>query len=326
MQLTTGSSDIYPEVLKLIMLLADLLNGFIYEIGNMAQTNARTVGRVAFILPGILYALCGLSYFIGYLVVKEEELKIKAVKILMGMSSLVGLTLYLIGDNYYLIEQIHTDKFVDTLSNTTQKIEILNRINAVQPSFLLLSIIFYRVIPQILKIFIREWVKDSSETKNSSFRIGMMNTLMLTTEFDSWFTMVQATSDCSSQLKWVMVMWVLMIIGYVTHMLINRILKTNISNGKDYEFQYFGGGYMVFFIVFAFALYLLGDNRQPLECSSLSARGRSDLKFFFILVAGLIYFIVILIYAIAFFFSYFNGRERPPLTICNVICVMQCYT
>ena len=303
LQLIADSNDIYPEPLKLIMLLADLLNGLIYEIGNIVQTNARTVGRAAFILPGIFYAVCGLIYFIRYLVIIEDKpKKLKFIKALMGISSLAGLTLYLIGDNYYLIEQIRTDKFVDTLSNTTQKTEILNRINAIQPSFLLLSIIFYRVIPQILKIFIRKWFKDTSEAKNSSYFIGMRNTLVLTTEFDSWFTMIQATRDCSSQLNWVLAMFLLMIIGYITHMLINSILEMN-TNNRKHPFQYFSGGCMVFFIVlnFAFAFYLLGDNRQPLECSSsLSARRRSGLKFFFIFVAGVIHSIVILIHLIGY--------------------------
>ena len=313
LQLIADSNDIYPEPLKLIMLLADLLNGLIYEIGNLVQTNARTVGRVAFILPGIFYAVCGMIYFIRYLVIIEDKpKKLKFIKALMGISSLTGLTLYLIGDNYYLIEQIRTDKFVDTLSNTTQKIEILNRINAIQPSFLLLSIIFYRAIPLILKIFIRKWFKDSSETKNSSYFIGMRNTLVLTTEFDSWFTMVQATSDCSSQLNWVVAMFMLMIIGYVTHMLISSILELNIKDRKDCNFQFSVGGYMVYFIAFAFVFYLLGDNRQPLECSPLSARKRSGLKFFFIFVAGIIYSIVILIHLIGYLcdISYFYIPEQ----------------
>ena len=320
LQLTTEPGYIYPEALKLIMLLADLMNGFIYEIGNLAQTDARTVGHVAFILPGIFYLVFGLLYIcICPCIVCEERMTGCIVKYAISISSLIGLTLYLIGDNYYLVEQINEDKFITTLNNATLKVEILNRINAIQPSFLLLSIMFHRAIPQILMVFIRKFEKDQDNI-NDSFFIGMMNTLVLTTELDSWFTMVQSTNDCSSQLKWVWTMWMLMIAVYTVLLLTNSIFGLHTSENyhdKDPNCQSCCGTCMIAFIVIAFALYLLGDNRQPLDCyPSLSARGRSGLKFFFIFVAAVIYVTVIIVHGFGFHLERDIFREDKNKSCC----------
>ena len=46
------------------MLIADLLNGIIYESGNIAIANTRSYGLVAFLFPGILYFLVAASYIL----------------------------------------------------------------------------------------------------------------------------------------------------------------------------------------------------------------------------------------------------------------------
>lgn len=211
------------------MLLTDLLNGFIYEIGNLAQHNPRTVGHVAFILPGMIYALLGLPYVFLYpIYFSRGTFTENVLKCVMGVSSMIGLCLYLVSDNYYLIEQIDRDEFIVTLKNATIKVEILNKINAIQPSFLLLSIMFHRAIPQLVMIFIRKIQQEEDTTRpNDSFFIGMINALVLTTELDSWFTMIQSTNDCSAQLKWVWVMWFLMIAVYTALLVMNSACCRN---------------------------------------------------------------------------------------------------
>ena len=91
MQVYTETGYIYPEALKLLMLLTDLMNGFIYEIGNLAQHNPRTVGHVAFILPGTIYTLLGLSYIILYLILFSRGPSIvRALKCVMGIPPISG--------------------------------------------------------------------------------------------------------------------------------------------------------------------------------------------------------------------------------------------
>ena len=313
MQVYTETGYIYPEALKLLMLLTDLMNGFIYEIGNLAQQNPRTVGHVAFILPGTIYALSGSSYIILYLVrFSREPSIVRALKCTMGISSIIGLCLYLVGDNYYLIEQIERDEFIVTLNNVTLKNKILNQINTIQPSFLLLSIMFHRAIPQILKIFIRKFQRDIEY--NDSFFIGTINALVLTTELDSWFTMVQSTNNCSSQLKWVWAMWFLMIAVYTALLVINGVVGFSTGYRDSGAFQGCCGGLVVVFTVITFGFYLLGDNRQPLDCY-LSNAARSSTKLLFVIIAGIIYTTVSIFYVSCFIkhpemFSEEDGEYR----------------
>ena len=129
MQVYTETGYIYPEALKLLMLLTDLLNGFIYEIGNLAQHNPRTVGQVAFILPGMIYALLGLPYVILYpTFFSRGSVIVNFLKCVMGVSSMIGLCLYLVGDNYYLIEQIDRDEFIVTQGNMKTVITVAHNV------------------------------------------------------------------------------------------------------------------------------------------------------------------------------------------------------
>jgi hypothetical protein len=289
------------------MLLADLMNGFIYEVGNFLQTtNARTIGIWAFALPGGLYLLFGLLYIVFCPCIHCERLlnqpAITIIKILISIFSLIGLILYLVGDNYHLIKQINERVLIITLKNTTRKVEILNEINAIQPSFLLLSLLFHRAVPQILMIIARkinrEEEREDDMKFNDSFFIGIMSTLLLTTELDSWFTMVQATTDCSSQLKWVWATWILLIVVYAVHISTNSISGVVCGNQDEADTQCYGGACMIVFLVIAFAMYLLGDNRQPLDCYPISAFGRSAVKLLFIVLAATIYVIILIFYGI----------------------------
>ena len=53
---------LYPEGLKLLMPLADLLNGIIYESGNISNEHARTTGLLAFLFLGILFIVFSLVF------------------------------------------------------------------------------------------------------------------------------------------------------------------------------------------------------------------------------------------------------------------------
>ena len=188
----------------------------IFEGGNIALSNARGIGQWAFLIPGIYFILIALMYITCCPIISKESRAVKVVKLAISFSTIIGLILYLLADNYHLIEQIEQDKFLANLSDTNAlKAEIYGRINAIQPSFLLLSIVFYRAIPHFIVLFISKYDGRESETKNMTVWIGIINVVVLTTELDSWFTMVQNTSDCSAQVHWVWAMWVLMTVGYI---------------------------------------------------------------------------------------------------------------
>lgn len=269
------------------MLIADLLNGIIYECGNIAQSNARAVGLVAFIIPSIFFVVLSVAYII-YTVIKifrSEDFQLgKIFNFVFSIFSLAGLILYLIADNYYLIEQINNDVFIIALNDTSEiKLEIIQRINAIQPSFLFFAIILYRIIPQGFSGLIKHGNDDDIVSEDDSVWIGVIHALMVITDFDSWFTLIQSTNDCSIQLKWVWAMWVVIIALYMVYMLIRSTIGCyKNSDGAICAYP------VMIFIMIAFLFYLLGDNRQPLDCH-LVGYSRSSLKLFFLICAFCIF-------------------------------------
>lgn len=110
LQLLAEYSDISPEILKLGMLLADLTNGIIYQISNLVITEARILGLVATLLPGILFLFGATVYLIvAPLTIWSDYKSTEKAKLLSTgfmISSVFGLTMYLFADNYYIFEEI----------------------------------------------------------------------------------------------------------------------------------------------------------------------------------------------------------------------------
>ena len=285
------------------------MNGIVYEIGNIVQTNARGFGQWAFLIPCVFFVLFAGIYLIFSclkLIRKSkpsEEPSVQAVQFIITIFSILGLTLYLIADNYYIIEQIKHNEFLVTLNDTKLRDEINNIINVVQPSLLLVSITLYRIIPEVIIFFFNKYNGDSDNNDrytNDSYWIGMINVLVLIPELDSWFTIVQRIheNECSIQVKVVWAMWVLMVVAYTA------LLITSSSCGlyKDNDCNACDGlccCFMTPSLILAFSLYLLGDNRLPLECLDFQDDYRvlSILKLFFLILVFIINLINVIVYA-----------------------------
>ena len=111
LQLLAEYSDISPEILKLGMFLADLMNGIIYQISNLVTTEARTFGLLATLLPGFLFLLGATIYLIvaPFTIWSDFKNGEIAKLVSIGISSIFGLAMYLIADNFYIIEEIRQD-------------------------------------------------------------------------------------------------------------------------------------------------------------------------------------------------------------------------
>ena len=51
--------------------------------------------------------------------------------------------MYLIGDNFYIIEEIRQDQLLMNLNSTALQMDTFGRINSIQPTVLVLAIIFF---------------------------------------------------------------------------------------------------------------------------------------------------------------------------------------
>ena len=350
-QITPDNDNIYPEGLKVLILLADLANGILYESGNIAMTNAKTFGLVAFLFPGIIY-LIGALVYIAFAVANTMknldesddfnlQFKYIAKVLLISTSSLVGTIIYFVADNYYLVEQIKQDEFLNALNDTTSEIGIFIKINAIQPPFLVLAILFYHAIPKAIKTLFKE--SDSSnnevsskmsnssnnkvpsETSNSSrdedsIYVGIWNVAVITTDFDTWFTLIQTTGVCLyAQLSFVWVLLVFMSLTYCVVLVLGSLIGYYVSRKSNHYKEFDGviGSLMIASLLIAFELYLLGDNRQPLDCyASLSDRSKSILRLLFLLLAFLSYFTVSVYFCSAFFTNFvtffIDTRDKRP--------------
>lgn len=288
------------DSIKWIALICDLLNGIIYESGNLALTNARVNGILAFVLSEVLYII--LIVIIVAILIRSIPLDDCFQKIgstIIVIFSIIGLNVYLIVDNYHLIEQIRQDQYLITLNDTDEREDIFGRINIVQPALLLLAILLFKVIPTVCKQVMTWYGGNDSKTEKDdelklltkSFWIGAFNVLTLTTEFDAWFTLIQAYNDCSSQVYIVWGLWICIVVIYSVFLVLIFIFTLHYK--EDYQTE--PAGYKIIllkliiciWIVLFFSLYLLGDNRQPLDCYNTLTLGfngkiRSILKLFFL--------------------------------------------
>lgn len=303
------------ESIKVIALICDLMNGIIYEIGNLALTNARINGILAFVIPEVV--------FIVFIVLTATLITKAFVKLncngpceiiictIIILSSSIGLILYLIFDNYYIIEQIQQDQYLIALNDTDEMEDIHGRINAIQPSLLLLAILFFKGIPKVFKKILTWYGDTNSETEdaydyddlNKSIWIGMFNVLTLTTEFDAWFTLIQHFNDCSIQVYLVWVLWICMVCLFLFFLIC--VFSCTIGRcWDDYDkWAVVVSIPLIICIVTTFSLYLLGDNRQPLDCYDTLTEGfdgklRSGIKLLFLSIAFVSYTCILTLFFI----------------------------
>lgn len=282
------------------------MNGIIYQISNLQITKARTLGLVATLCPGILFLLGATAYLFTAPFTIWSDFKCgERVKLLfIGCSTLIGLTMYFIADNYYVIEEIRQDMLLANLNGTSLQLDTYNTINSIQPTFLVLAIVFFRAIPYAIELLCKECNIDESlngKTKQSVY-VGILNVVVITIEFDSWFTIIQTVGDCSTQphaqLISAWLLWSIMIVIYGTVMFFSGMIGYFNDKLDPGICDFCLGIIMTIVLSAGFGLYLLSDNVQPLDCyTALTARNRSIMRLSFLTfsLANYIAFILIAI-------------------------------
>ena len=309
------------------MLVADLLNGIIFESGNLARTNAVAYGVVAFLIPGTLFMIVASNHVLiaiynTYTKLKKTDYAVSKTceMTLISIVSFIGVIIYFVADNYYLVEQIRHNKFLTDFNSTTE-IGVFVNINSIQPPLLVLGIIFHQAIPRAIKAVTRPHTKDPDSADEDSIYLGVMNMTVATLEFDSLFTLIQTIGIClkSIDLAFAWVLWTHLMIVYIGT-LIFRAIQGYVKSYKYSKIKFYDLVWGVLVIILtwiAFGLYLLGDNRHPLDCYlSLSDRVKSILRLSFLVLAFVNY---------SFLATYFfiglciilinNGRTKVPLQI-----------
>ena len=69
-----------------------------------------------------------------------------------GKSSVFGLIMYIFADNFIIFTEIQQNLLLSDFNDTALQIDTLNQINSVQPTFLVLAIIFYQAIPYAIQL------------------------------------------------------------------------------------------------------------------------------------------------------------------------------
>ena len=309
MQLLAQYSDISPEILKLIMLLADLLNGIIYQTSNLVTTEVRALGLLATLFPPVFFLLSAISYlFVAPLTIWSKfEVEEKVKLLFIAGSSLFGLTMYFFADNFYIFEEIRQDLLLRNLNDTALQMDAYNTINSIQPTFLVLAIIFFRAVPYAIELLSTQCGVDESLNDNTqtSVYVGILNVVVITIEFDSWFTIIQTTGDCSTQPSaqvisaWIL--WIAMIIIYCTIMIFSAIIGFYYDKKDNGLLDFFLGIIIIIGLTAGFGLYLLSDNAQPFDCyTALTPRNQSIMRLSFLLFSLAVYITFIFI---AIFFA-----------------------
>ena len=281
------------------MLLADLMNGIIYQISNLVATQATALGLLATLLPLVLFFIGAILYLILAPFFFWSNYDWKEITKLesMGISSVFGLFMYIFADNFITFAEIRQNLLLSDFNDTALQIDTLNQINSVQPTFLVLAIIFYRAIPYAIQLLSEECDVDDSLKDNStkSLYTGILDVVVITIEFDSWFTLIQSMGNCSDyQLIPVWILWSVMIIMYGVLMAVRGIGGVyNDETNSNYAVVELVFGIIVIIVVeIAFGLYLLSDNAQPLDCyttMSFTARNLHIMKLYFLLFSFIIY-------------------------------------
>ena len=116
----------------------------------------------------------------------------------------------------------------------------------------------------------KEWEIGESLNDNTtkSIYVGILNVVVVTIEFDSWFTLIQTMGDCSTpQLVSAWILWTVMLTMYTIVMVASGV--TGYHSDKDTNnglCDFCFGIVIIVALSLGFGLYLLSDNAQPLDC------------------------------------------------------------
>ena len=260
-------------------LLSDNLNGIIKQIGDVsATTEAQNVSAyLAVILPGIFLATFGLIYtpLLNAHELRDDNKKCygKIVNIIVSWSVFFGGISYFVGDNIVeTTEQILFDDFNGSMTNSTT--HTLSTVKSIHPILLILALILHDILPYEFKqIQIKDHRekhksddKEHKEDTDNSLYKEMVNVAVLIIKFDSWFTIIQSSGICASQVQLGLIwfLWFLLSFGVYSILITIRIYSYKREDYFKSNILY--GLIMAVVFLIAFAISLLGDNSQPLDC------------------------------------------------------------
>ena len=296
-------------LLKFMTLLTDNLNGIIKQVGNVIATkDAQIISTsLAVIFPGIFLVSFGLIYTpllnVHQLRDNGEKCFGKIVNIIVSWSVFFGGISYFVGDNIVeTAEQILTDdNFNSSMIMTGDTAHVLTIVKSIHPVVLILALILHDILPYEFK---QEQNKDSrgkhtksddkerKEDTDYSLYKEMVNTTVLIIKFDSWFTIIQSAGSCASpiQLGLIWFLWFLLSFGVYSILISIKIFSYCDDHrhvGQDhFRSNLFYGLIMAIVFLIAFALSLLGDNSQPLDCYQQVS---PTVKLCFLLISFLIF-------------------------------------
>ena len=155
-----------------------------------------------------------------------------------------------------------------------------------------------------------------------SLHVGILSVVLTTIDYDSMFTVihVMAGRQCTQAgVTFIWFLWIAITFIYGGLLIFRSIIGyCSTKEGKHHKknYNWFDRGLglaMVISITSVFGFYLLGDNRQPFDCTSLPFTSKSGLKLFFLLCAFCIYTPTCVYFGIAIFFRYkdYKTTELP---------------
>ena len=304
-------------------LLTDNLNGIIKQVGNIIATKEAQIisTSLAVIFPGIFLVTFGLIYTpllnVHQLRDNGEKCFGKIVNIIVSWSVFFGGVSYFVGDNIVeTTEQIiMDDNFNGSMIMTGDTAHVLTTVRSIHPVLLILALILHDILPYEFKQaqnkdsrgkHTKSDDKELKEDTDYSLYKEMVNTAVLIIKFDSWFTIIQSAGSCASpiQLGLVWFLWVLLSFG-VYGILIGIKLFSYCDGHRHvgqihFRSNLFYGLIMAIVFLIAFALSLLGDNSQPLDCYQQVS---PTVKLFFLLISFISFLSSFVIYIVYLSFT-----------------------
>ena len=292
------------KLLWITILIVDITNGILVELGNIVGTEGGKMlaGYPALVVPGGIYLIVGVMYVIYLLYNNKNLLKTSTstyiLETLLSSSVCIGSLFYFVGDNLAsLYENIgESDKKITEIDN-------------IRPYLLIISIIFYRLIPYAIDNRLNKLENDTSNSSQGTSETGVetlstdsegksicksmfeevVKAAAMTVEFDSWFTVVLTASLCTSntQLVCVWVLYCFMVIVYLVILLLNIDTCVIEAHGHRWHCHTCHNIFLGFSLSVALGTYLVADNMRPLSCHFEATP--TKLKLSLLLVAGVVY-------------------------------------
>jgi hypothetical protein len=232
-------------------------------------------------------------------------------EIIIGVFICFGSFAYFLGDN---------------LSSFAKNIEmnesIIAKIDASRAPLLITAIILYRVFPHGMKKIFEEHSyseesgdnKKQKQPKNNDPLFSILEeaaiAIVLTMDFDAWFTVIQSTDLCASSVdigfSWFL--WALMFCVYIIIMILSVLFRV-IRSDNGGCFYVSVGCITAITMSIVNSLYLLVDNMHPLSCHN-DGKNVHIMRLVVLFIAFIIYLIVLILYGT----SYINRKRRSDST------------